>query len=123
MITGLAAILLISEDAPALADFYRSVLQLPLQDEVHDGVPLHYGCDLQGVHLAIHPAESWPGIASREPRSPVVVLATADVNDAYERIVGAGVTVTPPYDHGFGILISLRDPDGNNVQLLESKTG
>ena len=54
MIDRVTAILLISPDARALADFYRKVLSLPLEDEEHPGVPLHYGCDLGGVHLAVH---------------------------------------------------------------------
>ena len=38
LVTGVSAILLVSPDASALADFYRSVLELPLEDEVHEGI-------------------------------------------------------------------------------------
>ena len=48
LITGVSAILLISPDAEALAEFYRAVLDLPLEDEVHEGVPRHYACELHG---------------------------------------------------------------------------
>ena len=41
LIDRVTAILLISPDARALADFYRHVLDLPLEDEEHPGVPLH----------------------------------------------------------------------------------
>ena len=61
LIAGVSAILLISPDAKGLADFYRTTLDVPLEDEVHDDVPLHFACDLDGVHFAIHPAEGWPG--------------------------------------------------------------
>ena len=54
LIDRVTAILLISPDPRALADFYRNALGLPLEDEEHPGVPLHYGCDVGGVHLAIH---------------------------------------------------------------------
>lgn len=119
MVTGLGAILLISRDAAALASFYRSVLDLPLEEERHEGVPLHYGCEIGGVHFAIHPAETWPGEAAANPLSPVLVFATEDAEAAFAQLEREGCPATPPYDHGFGILVSFRDPEGHNVQLLQ----
>ncbi|MGI9328953.1 MAG: VOC family protein [Pseudomonadales bacterium] len=119
MISGVSAILLISPSASKLADFYRDAIGLPLEDEVHEGIPLHYGCEMGPVHFAIHPSESWPGEIHKEPLSPVIVLETSDVRAAHQRLLDAGIAASPPYDHGFGILTSFRDPDGNNVQLME----
>lgn len=123
MIKGVGAVLLISENADSLAAFYRNAIGLPLEDEKHEGVPLHYGRDLGGVHFAIHPAATWPGEATANPLSPGVVLNTDDAEAAYQRLVHVGCAATPPFDHGFGILVSLRDPDGNNIQLMETKAG
>lgn len=120
LVGGVSAILLISPDAAALADFYRSVLGLPLEDEVHDGVPLHYACELQAVHFAIHPAEGWPGATGVEPRSPVLALATSDAAEAAARLQAAGVAISGPFDHGFAWVVSFRDPDGNHIELLQS---
>jgi len=94
MVLGVSAILLISPDAAGLAGFYRAVLGVPLEDEIHEGVPLHYACDLAGVHFAIHPADGWPGVNHSDARSPVVALAISDA--------------------------AVRDPDGNHVELLQA---
>src|SRR5262245_42522604 len=113
------ALLLISDDAPTLAAFYRDALGLPLEDEVHEGVPLHYGCELGPVHFAIHPSADWPGERALISQSPVIVLHASDVQPVYERLVANGVTATPPWDHGFAIGTAFRDPDGNNVQVMQ----
>jgi catechol 2,3-dioxygenase-like lactoylglutathione lyase family enzyme len=120
VIDGMYAILLISDDAKALAEFYREALGLPLEDEVHDGAPLHYGCEVGGVHFAIHPAPGWPGRATPDSQSPVLIFHTDDVEGAYQRLRTAGVGATPPFDHGLAVGTSFRDPDGNNVQVMSA---
>lgn len=117
-IESVGALLLISDDAPRLADFYRNALGVPLRDEVHEGVPLHYGCEIGGIHFAIHPSADWPGERSPNAQSPVVVFHTDDVDAAYQRLVDNRVQATPPFDHGFATLTAFRDPDGNNVQVM-----
>lgn len=119
MIDRVTAILLISRDAKALADFYRDALDLPLQDEEHPGIPLHYGCDVGGVHLAIHPSSGFVGTPTRDAQSPVMVLGTSNVRAVAERLSANGVPITGPTDHGFGLIVSFRDPDGNLVEILE----
>ena len=119
MLDGVGASLLISQDAPALAAFYRDTLELPLVDEVHEGVPAHYGCELGSVHFAIHPSETWPGEPTDNALSPVLVFNTADAAGVYEKLQASKVPATPPFDHGFGNLVAFRDPDGNNVQVMQ----
>ena len=118
LIDSVGALLLISDDAAGLASFYRSALGLPLEDEVHEDVPLHYGCEIGGVHFAIHPSEDWPGERTPNAQSPVIVLYTSDIQAVYERLVANGVEATPPFDHGFAVLTAFEDPDGNNVQVM-----
>lgn len=120
-ITGVSAILLISPDAKALAEFYKNGLGLPLEDEVHEGIPLHYACELDGVHFAIHPAEGWPGVATRDAQSPVIALRTSDVRAVKRRLAEIGVAAPGPYDHGFAWALAFRDPDGNHIEILEPK--
>ena len=60
LIDSVSAILLISDKPVELATFYKSTLELPLEDEVHDDVPLHYGCNIGDVHFANHLSEGWP---------------------------------------------------------------
>jgi catechol 2,3-dioxygenase-like lactoylglutathione lyase family enzyme len=119
MIKSVSAILLISPDARRLAAFYRDVLGLGLKDEVHDGIPLHYGCELGDVHFAIHPAEGWPGVPAREAQSPVIALGTEDIDGIAASLKVAGLKVPPPTDHGFAMVMAFRDPDGNHIEIVQ----
>ncbi len=118
MIDSIGAILLISDDAPRLAAFYRNALALPLEDEMHEDETPHFGCEIGGVHFAIHPSADWPGEASPNAQSPVVVFHTRDVQAAYELLKSNGVEATPPLDHGFATVTAFRDPDGNQVLVM-----
>ena len=71
LIDDVTAILLISPNAKKLCEFYRATLGLPLEEEVHDGMPLHYGYALGDVHFAIHTAEAvGRGFQLGTPRAP-----------------------------------------------------
>ncbi len=121
LVQDVSAILLISANASALAEFYSEVLGLPLNDEVHEGAPLHYACDLEGVHFAMHPAEGWPGRSIADSRSPVIALSVNSAARAAARLEAAGISANGPHDHGFAMVVSFRDPDGNHLEMLESK--
>jgi len=118
LVDSVGAILLISDDAEKLAAFYREALGFPLEDEVHEGVPLHYGCEIGGIHFAIHPSADWPGEPAPTTQSPVIVFYTSDVDTAYQKLIAHGVHATPPFDHGFATLTAFRDPDGNIIQVM-----
>ena len=60
LVDDVTAILLISPNPKKLCEFYRATLGLPLDEEVHDGIPLHYGCSLGDVHFAIHNQDAAP---------------------------------------------------------------
>ena len=119
LIDDVTAILLISPNAKKLCEFYRATLGLPLEEEVHDGMPLHYGYSLGDVHFAIHNADGWPGVPTRNAQSPIITFSTSNLKAVVERLSARGVKVTGPTDHGFGQVISFRDPDGNSVSVLE----
>ena len=61
LINGVSAILLISPNAKELARFYRDMLDVPLEDEAHEGVPLHYACELGGVTSRFILRKAGPG--------------------------------------------------------------
>jgi hypothetical protein len=71
LIDDVTAILLVSPNAKKLCEFYRATLGIPLEEEVHDGMPLHYGYALGDVQFAIHPADSgWPRGSNSERAKP-----------------------------------------------------
>jgi predicted enzyme related to lactoylglutathione lyase len=120
LIDDVTAILLISPNAKRLSEFYKAVLGLPLQEENHDGIAVHYGYSLGDVHFAIHPAGGgWTGVPVRNAQSPVISLGTSNLGALVKRLVGWGVEVIGPADHGFGRIASFRDPDGNHISVVE----
>ena len=83
-------------------------------------MPLHYGYSPGDVHFAIHAAGGgWPGVPNRNAQSPIIIFSTSDLNAVAKRLSASGVKATGPTDHGFGQIISFRDPDGNSVEILE----
>ena len=87
LIDDVTAILLVSPNAKKLCEFYRATLGIPLEEEVHDGMPLHYGYALGDVQFAIHPADSgWPGVPTRNAQSPVIGFSTSDLKAVAKRL-------------------------------------
>ena len=48
-----------------------------------------------------------------------MVLGTSSVKAVAERLAANSVETIGPTDHGFGLIVSFRDPDGNLVEVLE----
>jgi predicted enzyme related to lactoylglutathione lyase len=119
LIDDVTAILLISPNAKRLCEFYRANLGLPLEEELHDGIPLHYGYSLGDVHFAIHPADDWPGVPTKNSQSPVISFSTSNLKAVAKRLATNGVKANGPTDHGFGYVVSFRDPDGNFISVVE----
>jgi hypothetical protein len=47
------------------------------------------------------------------------MFGTSNVKAVAKRLFASGVTANGPTDHGFGQVISFRDPDGNFVSIVE----
>jgi hypothetical protein len=80
LVDDVTAILLISTNAKQLCEFYRASLGLPLKEETHDGMPLHYGYSLGDVHFAIHNADGWPGMPTRNAQSPIISFRSSSMD-------------------------------------------
>jgi RimJ/RimL family protein N-acetyltransferase len=118
-IEGFSGILLVSGNPERLAAFYRDVLEIPLEDEHHEGTLPHWGCTLGEVHFAIHPIEDFPDGTSGVGAIKIA-LTVFDVRGLAARLEEKGVTfLYPPRDEGFFISAALLDPDGNFVELTE----
>ena len=119
LIDDVTAILLISPNAKKLCDFYRATLGIPLEEEIHDEIPLHYGYALGDVQFAIHNADGWPGVPTKNAQSPNIGFSTSNLKAVAARLSAHGVKVTGPTDHGFATAVSFRDPDGNLISVFE----
>ncbi len=118
LVDGVTAILLISPQPQALVEFYISAFDLAFEEEAHEGGPLHYGCPIGDVHLAIHSAEEWGDAGAPGNQTAVIAFSAWDLEGIAERVTARGVEVKGPSDHGFGMVLSFRDPDGNRISVI-----
>jgi catechol 2,3-dioxygenase-like lactoylglutathione lyase family enzyme len=61
------------------------------------------------------------GLFANPPGIDHISFAVSDVDALYSKLRGAGVAVAgPPEDQSWGArMVGLRDPDGNNIYLLQ----
>jgi catechol 2,3-dioxygenase-like lactoylglutathione lyase family enzyme len=121
MVRSVSAVIVVSNQAPAVAAFYRETLGIPLEDEQHEGggEVLHYGCTLSGLHFAVHPVENWPYAAEVGPGGFRIALRIDDADASAAELRRLGQAFTGPVDEGWAKMIQLRDPDGNYVELVQ----
>ena len=116
MITGLRGASIWSEDVKNLLPFYRDVLRLKVGFESPGFVVLgELGTSALalGTHSEVHGRNA-------DPARHMVGLATDDVRMDWKRLKAAGVEfVEDPTDYGNLRIATLKDPEGNLVQLLE----
>ena len=107
------------------AEFYRTLLGVPMRDECH-------GDELNDPwYGGAHPAYSWTDGAflhfaiypSREPQRPVATAAQIgfhvdDFDEVHTRVTQAGVAVVQePRDEPWSRTARYLDPDGNIVSI------
>jgi catechol 2,3-dioxygenase-like lactoylglutathione lyase family enzyme len=116
------AVVLYTEDPERLASFYRDTLGFPLEP-VGAAPPAEFGCELGQVTVSVR-AVNGDGEAARARVGALVLsLAVADL-DAYlsalrQEGVEAGPLLLPDGARG----ARLRDPDGNELELVEADSG
>ena len=117
MIKQLASASVWSEDLNNLLPFYRDVLGLKVAMESPGFVML--GADRPdvpalglGTHNEVHGR-------NMDPARHMVAFATDDIKADCERLKKAGVEfVQDPTDYGDVVVATLKDPEGNYVQLF-----
>ena len=120
MIEFLSAVLLVSRDPERLAQFYREVLGMPLQEESHGDSAPHYGCELGDVHFAIHPVENFEGDLVQPQNAVRLAFTVFDMSAFIERLRESGIKpLYEPSDAGFAVITALRDPDGNYIEFTQ----
>jgi catechol 2,3-dioxygenase-like lactoylglutathione lyase family enzyme len=119
-ITGLAGVLLHTspERHPAMAEFYRDILGLHPRTNRPGFVNFEWG----PVRLTVTTHSDIDGEAN-DPHRTMVNLETADIARTADHLRAAGVEfVRPPSQEPWGGWIAtFRDPDGNLVQLLQTR--
>jgi predicted enzyme related to lactoylglutathione lyase len=117
MIKGLRGASIWSEDLKNLLPFYRDVLGLKVGFESPGFVVLG---DPGAPALALGTHSEVQG-RNADPARHMVGLATDDVRTDWKRLKAAGVEfIEDPTDYGNMRIATLKDPEGNLVQLLES---
>jgi catechol 2,3-dioxygenase-like lactoylglutathione lyase family enzyme len=116
MITGLAGTAIFSPDATKLVPFYRDTLGIPVVREM-DGITFFGEQLLVGSHSEL----SGP---AREPQRQIPSLQTNDIRGDFDRLKAKGVEfLGEPEGIGPVLVVTLRDPDGNLVNLVEFVEG
>jgi predicted enzyme related to lactoylglutathione lyase len=116
MIKGLRGASIWSEDVKNLLPFYRDILGLKVALESPGFVVLG---DLGAPALALGTHSQVRG-RNGDPERHMVALRTDDVRGDWKRLKSAGVEfVEDPTDYTNVRIATLKDPEGNLVQLLE----
>jgi predicted enzyme related to lactoylglutathione lyase len=112
MITGLAGASIWSEDLNNLLPFYRDVLGLAVSVQTPGFVVL--GGLGVGTHSEVRGRNA-------DPARHMVGLTTNDIAGDWKRLKDAGVEfIEDPTDYGTLRIATLKDPEGNLVQLFQS---
>jgi predicted enzyme related to lactoylglutathione lyase len=116
MIKGLRGATIWSEDLNNLLPFYRDTLGLPVALQVPGFVVLgELGAPALalGTHSEVHGRNA-------DPARHMVGLGTDDLAADWKRLKAAGVDfVEDPTDYGTLRIATLKDPEGNLLQLLQ----
>ena len=116
MIKGLRSASIWSQDLNHLLPFYRDTLGLPVSIQIPGFVVLG---DPGAPVLALGTHSEVRG-RNTDPARHMVGLATDDVDGDWKRLKDAGVEfVENPTDYGTLRIATLKDPEGNLVQLLQ----
>ena len=100
------------EDLNNLLPFYRDILGLEVTSETPGFVVL--GGVWLGTHSAVHGGNT-------DPARHMIGLTSNDLTADWKRLKDAGVEfVEDPTDYGTLKIATLKDPEGNLVQLLQS---
>jgi len=116
MIQGLSGATIWSENLDNLLPFYRDLLGLPVRIQIPRfvvlGAPGAPTLAL-GTHSEVHGRNT-------DPARHMVGLATSDVDADCKRLKAAGVEfIEDPTVYGQLKIATLRDPEGNLIQLLQ----
>jgi catechol 2,3-dioxygenase-like lactoylglutathione lyase family enzyme len=117
-ISGVNGVLIWTANFEPMLRFYRDVLGLPPRS-VKDGFVNFAWGDFR-LSVAVH---SQVEGASRDPLRIMVNFAVDDIHAVHRRLADAGVEFSrPPEQESWGGWVAtFHDPDGNTLQLLQTR--
>jgi predicted enzyme related to lactoylglutathione lyase len=122
------------DDPDAALAFYRDTLGFEVRQDVKYGGMrwITVGpADQPGTSINLYPPAATPGITDDERRAIVemmakgsyarIVLATADLDGAFERLQASGAEVVQePIEQPYGLRdCAFRDPAGNEIRITQ----
>jgi len=123
MITNFESIILDSENATKLADFYKEKIGLKQTwDAVMGEDSKVYGFMLGEIELVIMDHSEIKG-KSKDPARIMLNLETDDIDGDFARLKKAGVKIIAEIYHieDYGQVATFEDLDGNYFQLVKTK--
>ena len=119
MITGLRGATIWSENLNNLLPFYRDLLGFKVGVQIEGFVVL--GDPAAPPVLALGTHSEVRG-RNADPARHMIGLGTDDVDTEWKRLKAAGVEfIEPPTDYGQLRIATLKDPEGNLIQLLQPR--
>lgn len=122
MIKGIESVLVGSENAKALADFYKEKVGLNLTNEMEMGDDGSKGFEfaLSGCGLYILDHSEVKGKSS-QPQRVIINLEVDDIETEVKRLDEARVKKVADTYHveGYGMIATFEDADGNYFQLVQ----
>ncbi len=118
MITGVVGITLWTDDLERMVRFYRDTMRFPLHSFHEDEGFAAFQLGELRFNVGRHGGVSG---ASRDPYRMMPHLGVVDIRDEYARLCAEGVEFirAPEMEHWGGMVATLKDPDGNILQLLQ----
>ena len=116
MITGVVGITLWTGDLERMFNFYHDLLRLPLHSRHDDFIAFELG-EIR-FNVGLHDRISGQSV---DPFRVMPHLGVDDIHGECQRLREAGVEfIRPPeQEHWGGWIATLKDPDGNILQLLQ----
>ena len=116
VINGVVGVIIWTDRLDVMTQFYRETMGFP----VHSVRPYFVAFEWGDMRFSIGTHEDVSGKTTESERV-MINLGTENVQEAYEDLVAKGVEfVRPPeQEHWGGWVATLRDPDGNTLQLLQ----
>ena len=115
-ISGVAGVIIWTEQFEEMLRFYRDVLGLPLRGAKPGFANFEWG----SFRLSVASHDGVQG-QSRDPLRVMVNFAVDDIFAAHRRLTESGVAFlrSPEQEPWGGWVATLADPDGNTLQLLQ----